>query len=346
MVRRVAMTTRVPRWFLIGWIVSLSSGCDNVSFGGIRMSLQGPPGDTTAVAEDTVATEPAGPTVPVVGPLLFSGLRTGDSAVVFPVAVLEEGAFKALPGGDEGARWAEHMLETRLVAGARFHLFSQGVRIGSFTATGGGELTTEYCSPRAQTYGRLEILPQAMDAQRFLALEETGEALTDYRPYEALRSQARQRVASVNMASGAITEVGARWPPDLLATRQDLQVFRLRGDDEPSVIATFLHRDWYTLSRAPDEAYSLMVLGEPEAGDYAHTFTWYRRVGDVGKAAPRFFSHLDWDGDGEDEILLEVLGEGVRWWSGLDRGVDGWQVAFEDPCGSGEAGEASGSSDN
>lgn len=335
------MKTSVPRWFLIGWIVSVAPGCDNVSFGGFQMSLQGPPRDSTAAPEDTVAAEPAEPTAPVVGPLLYTGIRAGDSARVFPVAVLDEGAFKALPGGDEGVRWAEHILETRLLPGTRLELFSQGVRIGSFTATGTGALTTDYCSPRAQMFGRIEILPQAADAQRFLALEGAEGALTEYRPYEVLRSQARHRVSSVNMVSGAITQVGARWPPDVLATRQDLQVFRLRPDQEPSVIATFLHRDWYTLNRAPDDAYSLMVLGEPEGGEYVHTFTWYRRVGEVGKAAPRLFSHLDWDGDGEDEILLEVLGEGVRWWGGLDRGINGWEVAFEDPCGTAGTGEAS-----
>jgi hypothetical protein len=171
-----------------------------------------------------------------------------------------------------------------------------------------------------------------MDAQRFLAMEEAlGEGIPTL-PFLPLQDQYAQRVASTEMAAEAIPQVGAAWPPSLLDSRQDLQVFQLRGGEGPAVIATFLHGDRFTLNPAPHDAYSLLVLGEPQAGAYGRTFAWYRLVGASGKAAPRFFSHLDWDEDGQDEILLEVFGDGARWWAGLDRGADGWRIAFEDSC--------------
>jgi hypothetical protein len=42
---------------------------------------------------------------------------------------------------------------------------------------------------------------------------------------------------------------------------------------------------------------------------------------------------MDWDGDGEEEILLEVFGADARWWAALDRENGAWSIAFQDPCG-------------
>ena len=38
----------------------------------------------------------------------------------------------------------------------------------------------------------------------------------------------------------------------------------------------------------------------------------------------------DIDGDGLDEILLEVMGSESRWFAAIDRGPDGWQTAYQD----------------
>ena len=88
---------------------------------------------------------------------------------------------------------------------------------------------------------------------------------------------------------------------------------------------------------APDDSYSLLVVGEPTSRQYNRTFTWYRRVGDEGKGAPRLFSWMDWDQDGDAEILLEVFGADSKWWVALERENGNWTVAFQDPCGTPEA---------
>ena len=84
---------------------------------------------------------------------------------------------------------------------------------------------------------------------------------------------------------------------------------------------------------APGEAYSLLIIGEPRGNRFERTFTWYRRVEEEGKGAPRLFSKMDWDGDGEEELLLEVFGECSRWWAALDKENGSWTLAFQDPCG-------------
>ena len=53
----------------------------------------------------------------------------------------------------------------------------------------------------------------------------------------------------------------------------------------------------------------------------------------TAKAAPRYFDHLDWDGDGADEILLDVFGNDQRWFAALSRAEDGWVRSYQDSCG-------------
>jgi hypothetical protein len=67
---------------------------------------------------------------------------------------------------------------------------------------------------------------------------------------------------------------------------------------------------------------------------YQAGYVWYREAGREGKGAPRYFQHLDWDGDGETEVLLEVLGESNRWNAAVQKRGAEWTRTFEDPCGS------------
>ena len=91
---------------------------------------------------------------------------------------------------------------------------------------------------------------------------------------------------------------------------------------------------WFVVAvgEAGERAYALFGMGTREAGGYEGGFTWYRRA-ENGKGAPRYFDHLDWDGDGKSEVLLDVLGTGSRWFAGLSRRGDTWVRSFEDPCG-------------
>ncbi|MFC1660615.1 hypothetical protein ACFL3S_03980 [Gemmatimonadota bacterium] len=326
------MIARVPRWSLIVWILILGSGCDNVSWGGFHVGLQGPPSDSTDPFSDTASAQSDVPSTPEIGPLLFAAVRDADTAFVYPVASGSPGGFRPLLAGDDGRRWTEEILH-RLRPGTRLSLFSQGVRVGTFYAAGEAATASEYCIPRPRAHGRIELVPGAVEAQNFLALEASTWDRFPVLAYSPLRSQYAQRAATVDMAAAAIPQVGARWPPSLVDIRQDLQVFQLGERAGPAVMATFLHLDSFTEDPAPDDSYSLLVLGEPREGGYANTYVSYRLVGEAGKGAPRYFSHLDWDEDGEDEILLENFGEGTRWWAGLDREAGEWRIAFEDPCG-------------
>jgi hypothetical protein len=329
------MIGRVPLWFLAVGILTGALGCDNVSWGGFEISLRGPAVDSTPPTGERADTTPSPlpPPMPTLGPLLYEVERDGSRARAHPVAEISPQGLRALPTGIDGEALGRTILGARLRPGAELALFHEGARAGTLVIAEAGQITHPICAPRPEASGHLELLPEAMGAQRFLALEKEEGRARPLRPLEFPRPEYEHRAGSLALASEAIREVGAPWPPSVVETRQDIQVLRLHQGEGLSVVATFLHQDQLRVAAAPATAYALLVLGEREGDSIGLAYTWYRRVGDQGKGAPRYFAHLDWDGDGEEEILLEVLGAENRWWAALKRGALGWQLDFEDPCG-------------
>jgi len=77
----------------------------------------------------------------------------------------------------------------------------------------------------------------------------------------------------------------------------------------------------------------MMMVAEPGQDGYENRFTWYRRADIDGKGAPAVVDHMDWDGDGDSELLLRVHGETTQWFAALDRnGSAGWSLSYEDSC--------------
>ena len=328
------MIGRIPRWLFVVGIVIATSGCDNVSWGGMSVRLEGPPGDTLAPSPEEPGSEsPAGPQRIEYGPLLYAASREGDSALVVPVAELVEGRLQPLPQGEAATQLATQVLEERLHPGNELVLFHEGGRVGTLIVSDPLGNTADYCPPRAQAVGRLELMPSASGAQRFLALEGSMGEEWPYGLFQAQTVERSHRNAAQNLAGEALNQLRAQWPAALQNIRQDLQVFQLPTGQGPSVVATFLFQDQMGIGEAPGDSYSLLILGEPRGTRFERTFTWYRRVEEEGKGAPRLFSKMDWDGDGEEELLLEVFGEDSRWWAGLDKENGSWTLAFQDSCG-------------
>jgi hypothetical protein len=312
-------------------IITVAFGCDNVSWGGMEVSLQGPPPDTAAASTEAVPEEP--PPIRELGPLLYAAVRTGDSAVVVPVAELGDSGLAPLPAGSVGEEVAIRLLEERFQPGTEFTLFHQGSRVGTLVLDGPPEMSPDYCSPRPQGRGILELVPAAGGAERFMALEPAQGYSRPHHTLPTVSSGRAHWIAAQNLGGEALNEVGARWPVGLQNIREDLQVIQLSTDADPAVVATFLYDDQMGVSPASEDAYSLLVLGEPRGNQWNRTFTWFRTSADDGKGAPRFFSQLDVFEDGTPELFLEVFGVESRWWAALSREGRDWRVTFQDPCG-------------
>ena len=316
------------------------TACDNVSWGGVELRLEAPPAAETGAAEaDTAAVEEETPPPLDLEPVLYTVERNDDSVRVTPVAVLGPSGLRSFPSEAEIPDVVARFREERMGPGRRFVLYSGGRRVGSLYTGSSQAVDTTFCVPRPAVTGRVELVPSAVEVERFLAVPaDSGDA----RPpddFQRMTSTRAQRVASLNMAAALFSTMQIQWPPSIVEARADIRIFRPRGAETELIAATFLYGDSLTTGPAPPNAYSLFFLGEQIEGDFDPTYVRYREVGVDGKAAARFVDHMDWDDDGSDEILLQVYGVESRWFAALQRDEAGeWRETFREGCA--ETGES------
>jgi hypothetical protein len=316
-------------------MLTVATGCDNVAWGGVEVELNPPPAVENAESEGEEGTEEQAPEREL-GPILLAGTRDGSRATLSVVGEIHGDSISAFPNPRFLAEDSVRL--TQLVAeGSDWVLFAEGVRVGRLTADEVGTVT-ETCTPRASVSGMAELLPDASAAERFLALSADDAAAWSYGEYEALQRDYDQGVASLNIVGDVIPRVGATWPvAGTLASRQDIQAFQMSGVNGQAVVATFVVNDEMAIAPPGQSAYAVFLMGLPSGGEYREAYAWYRAVDIDGKGVPRYFGHLDWDGDGESEILLDVFGSNRRWYAGLARRDGEWVRSFQDACGSGSS---------
>ena len=315
----------------IAVIFVVASGCDNVSWGSIEVKIVPPPstGNGAEVDEDDSGAAAA---VNVDGPILLAGVRNGARATLTLVGEVDGDVLRAFP--DTAFPSDAERLEALTAPGAAWILFSEGVRVGRMVADVTGT-ADGFCGSRVTVSGVVEIVPPAAGAERLLALPAADAADRAYGQYRPLAHVYDQRIASLEIAQQEIPEHGAQWPSlGVLDARKHIQAFDLDGPTGPYVAATFMYEDELAVSPPGRGAYALFIIGEEVWGTHEDAYVWYRAVDREGKGAPRYFDHLDWDGDGTEEILLDVLGSNRRWFAGLGQTDGSWVRTFQDACGS------------
>jgi hypothetical protein len=304
----------------------VAPGCDNVAWGGVEVRWVPPAAAAPGTPADVpVAEEAEAPATPEVAhPLLLAGTREGERATlvvvgeIAPEGIAPATATSVQAGATESSEWI---------------LFAEGVRVGRLTADQVGT-ASEFCPSTTSLAGTPELVPSASAVERVLALPAPHARAVAFQPLEPLTHDYDQRVASLTFAQDAIPRLGAPWPAGgVLPTRQDIQVFEPLGATAPTLAATYLVRDQITVGPPPSGSYALFILSSLVGGEYRETFEWYQDASTTGKKVPRYFGHLDWDGDGQGEILLDVFGSDRRWHAVLERSENGWVRVFESACG-------------
>jgi len=318
----------------IAGILTVATGCDNVVFGGIEFELKPPPVSATDSAAQEAEVE-AGTIENVAGPVLLAGLTDGTRGEFVVVGEVHPGELRPFPHPD--FEDDVDRLATLMAPGAEWTLFAEGVRVGTMVADQTGQ-AAGYCNARATVSGVIELVSPAAGAVKLLALPAADAAAWEYGDYRPVAHAYEQRVATLSIADGAMFENGATRPPlGVLDARDHIQAFRLVDVEGVAVAATFMHEDELAIESPGQGAYSLFVLGQPRGEVYDGTYASYRSVEAEGKGAPRYFDHLDWDGDGTEEILLDVLGSDRRWFAALSQRDGAWVRTFQDSCGSGSS---------
>ncbi len=326
------MNTVLQRLPLLG-IVIVASGCDNVEWGGVELGLRSPSDGPVSEASAEVEEVVENPVLdnPPMGPVLYLGHRAGGEAILVAVAEIRPDGLSLLEGVGSVEASRSFMAE-HLTPGLEFTLFSDGARVGRLTAER-FSVDGRYCSVRPQIRGPIELTPAAATVQRFLALPTREGSAFEYGAYSPVVPTRDLRVTSLTTMQQVIPAVGALWPVSVLGIRQDVQMFRARSGGAPTVVATFVYADDLGVGPAAVGAYSVFLASDDDGTGYRGTYVDYRLFSRDGKGAPRYFDHLDVDGDGSDEVVLEVMGENSMWLSTLGRQGESWVEEYRDPCG-------------
>ena len=327
------MNTALQRLPLLG-IVIVATGCDNVEWGGIQVGLrdpsegmvsEAPRPEVVEVAEETV------PEIPPLGPVLYLGHRAGNEAILVPVAEIRPGGL--FPLERSGSVEASTSFATDyLEPGLEFTLFSDGAQVGILSAER-FSVDERYCRVRPQIRGPIELVPAARAVQTFLAVPSRERSAYTLGAYAPVAHTSELLAASTTGMRRFINAVGARPPGNVLDIRRDVQMFRARPGGAPTVVATFVYEDELVVGPAGAGAYSVFLASNDDGTGYEGSYVDYRVASEDGKGAARYFAPLDIDGDGSDEIVLEVLGEESVWLSILRRQGGSWVEGYRDPCG-------------
>lgn len=329
----VVMAQAARRWIGIGVILTVASACDNVGWGGVDYTLVPPntPADSGASA-DAPTPGDSTPQPLELERLLFLVERGGGEARMIPVAQVGADGLLPLPASIAEEGFPARLALERMSPDSRFTLFHWGERVGTFTAGEDWDLDSSLCLPRPRRSGRVEVLPEAVDAERFLALEEgRGGPLGQPR---SSASTYQQRVGSLNLANSLIARLEAPWPPSVLEMRRDLQAVPVRGPSvEPlGLSGTFVYGDDLSMATPGPNAYTLFYLASPQGDGFRAEYAWYHRSMAGSKAAPRTLSWISLPDSGREEWILEVFGDGTRWLASINRTGDEWTAGFNDLC--------------
>ncbi|HEX7120537.1 MAG TPA: hypothetical protein VF212_17225 [Longimicrobiales bacterium] len=320
---------RVGSAWATALIVTVATGCDNVDWGGADIAIVPPPPGAAAGDGDAGPAEERLPE----GPIVYYVAPGAGEATLIPIA--EIGRDTLLPIGPrvDPQLYAHRFIATHLRTGTEFALFRGGARVGTFVLTQAGLPPEGVCPRVPHGRGVLELMAGADTIPEFLALAKS------HAPPDAAHGitgapqpDRRMQILGPILAERLLRARDAPLPGNWSRAEAQLKPFPMAGAEDPAFAATFLVDD--TLGTGYDnEGYSLFLIAEPrpEIGyDTAYAdFTPYERE---GKAAPRVVDFLDWDRDGQTELLLEVYGIDRSWFETVSSAGGRWRKLVSTRC--------------
>lgn len=309
-------------------IVIAASGCDNVQWGGAELAfVPPPPKEQEAGPADE---EPGEDRLPE-GPLLhLVHAQGGGIGTLVPIAEISGDSLRRLEA-DDWERYGNRLIAEHYRAGDELALFRAGARVGTFIIQS-AEVPPESVCPRVpRVTGIMELGPGAGDATEFLALRKT-DAPAPPQPAAAPQPTRAMQVLAPILAERLLRARSAPLPGNWQRAMAQLTPIPIAGSEEPGFAATFLVGD--TLGPGLDDAgSSLFFVATPQAqSGYEPVFAEYNDYASTGKAAPRLVDYLDWDRDGQVELLLQYYGVADTWFAAVGRAGSQWRTIFQHRC--------------
>jgi hypothetical protein len=321
--RRAATALRLP---ILLMVIGLG-GCDNVEWGGLDLSVVRPPPTAGPADEAEVQDIERLPDRPI----LYHVTRAPGGITIVPVGEIAERGVDAIRAGSDPQAFGARFIAAFLRQGSELTLFRNGRRAGTVIVDSAYVPTVDACRRLPWATGTVELAGAAGDATEFLAMARTQAPPGTVMPGRTLQPERRMEVVGNILAERALRARQAQLPNWAVARRQ-LQPIPIAGTQDLGFTATYLVGDQLEVG-GDDNGYSLFVVYTPQApSGYDTAFVSFTDYPVDGKAAPRVIDFLDWNRDGQADLLLEVFGARGSWFEAVGRVGDDWRRTFRDQC--------------
>ena len=324
-----AKPTSMHRAFALVLMLTLVSACDNVDWGGADVAIVPPPPKAAGVpvsAEDLAEALPE-------GPILFYVVPDESGGVMVPVGQIVGDSMLPLRAKKDIGLYAGRFIAAHMRRGAEFALYRNGARVGTFVVQSATQPAANACPALPTARGTLELSSGAESIAEFLAIAKPHapeiRRQLDYATEPARSMQVIAPILAERMIRARRAELPGNWQRAMV----QLKPFPIANARDAGFAATFLIGD--NLARGGDNlGYSLFFLGipGPQFG-YDTVFVKFTHYPTAGKAAPRVVDILDWNRDGQVDLLLQLYGINDTWFEAVGLSQRGeWRGTFRDRC--------------
>lgn len=318
------------RRFWAALMLAAVAGCDNVDWGGADVAIVPPP---PRAAELPAGGEDLGADPLPEGPLLFYVVPGAEGATMIPIAEIAGDSLRPLRGERDPRGYATRLVAAHMRRGSEFVLFRRGSRVGNLVIDEASVPEGNACPLRPVARATLELSAAAQQVPEYLAISkvsapEVGRNI----PFTTEPTRNMQVIAPI-LAEKMIRARRAELPGNWQRAMAQLQPFPMANNRDAGFAATFLVGDELR-SGGDDVGYSVFFVGQPGPQfGYDTVFVNFRNYPQTGKAAPRVIDFLDWNRDGQVDLLLQVYGTTGSWFEAVQRTQRGrWELVFSDKC--------------
>jgi hypothetical protein len=316
--------------FFAALMLAATASCDNVDWGGSDVAIVPPPprADELPASADDLAGDP----LPE-GPLLYYVVPSASGATMVPVGEIAGDSLVPLKGTKDPRVFAGRLVASHMRRGAEFVLYRRGSRVGNFVIDETSLPAENACPALPVARGTLELSSAAQQIPEYLAISKVSAPEMGRGVAFTTEPTRNMQVIAPILAEKMIRARRAELPGNWQRAMAQLQPFPIASGREAGFAATFLVGD--ELRTGGDNlGYSVFFIGQPGAQfGYDTVFVNFTNYPQSGKSAPRLVDFLDWNRDGQVDLLLQVFGNNGTWFEAVSKNQRGqWQRSFQDKC--------------
>lgn len=320
--------------FSLALMLTLATACDNINWGGADVAVVPPPpkaSGTPTNAEDVAEALPE-------GPILFYVVPNQGGGVMLPVGQIAGDSLIRLRAKKDPGLYAGRFIAEHMRRGAEFALYHNGARLGTFVVQSASPPAPNTCPPLPRAQGTLELSGAAVGVTEYLAIAKPHAPEIRRQLNFAVQPTRNMQVIAPILAEKMIRARRAELPGNWQRAMAQLKPIPIANARDAGFATTFVVGDELRMG-GDNLGYSLFFIGVPGAQfGYDTAYVKFVDFTKQGKAAPRVVDILDWNRDGQVDLLLQVYGISDTWFEAVGKNQRGeWQTMFTDRCEQGGA---------